>query len=99
MRAIAPRFAQIGDDIDTALTQLKAGILREGRCWGFDEPGKQFEKGYPQGNEPGGVGYTLDQLGKLAQLLHSVGTQIASNANSIDRQDEHNARQLRERSV
>ncbi|MBF6332787.1 hypothetical protein IU452_30260 [Nocardia transvalensis] len=94
LRATAPKFAQLGADVNTALTKLRQGIDSEGRCWGADEPGKQFEKNYPQ-EGPGSVKEALAALAILADKLKATGDKITGSANAVQVQDQHNADQIR----
>ncbi|MFF0494601.1 WXG100 family type VII secretion target [Nocardia sp. NPDC004068] len=95
LRAVAPQFAQLGLDVESALEKLKQGIQSEGKCWGSDHPGKQFEQHYPQGDGPGSVGEALTALGILAARLKDTGDKIAGTANAVQAQDQANSEQYR----
>ncbi|MBV7706485.1 WXG100 family type VII secretion target [Nocardia nova] len=93
MRSVAPHFAQLGDDVESALETLRQGIESEGKCWGTDKPGTEFEKNYPQGTGPGSVGEALAALANLAGRLKETGDKITGAANTVQTQDQHNADQ------
>ncbi len=96
LRAIAPQFAQLGLDVESALKKLKHGIESEGKCWGADQPGKQFEQHYPQGTGPGSVGEALAALGVLAAKLKDTGDKVSGTANIVQAQDQANSDQYRQ---
>ncbi|PSR61627.1 hypothetical protein C8259_18980 [Nocardia nova] len=90
LRAIAPKFEQLGEDVETALEKLSQGLEAEGRCWGGDRPGTEFEKNYPQEGD-GSVKQTLDELGALAARLRDTGNKITGTANLVQNQDQASA--------
>lgn len=91
LRAVSPLFEQLGDDVNSALETLRQGIESEGRCWGEDKPGQQFEQNYPQGDGQGSVGECLAALANLATKLKTTGDRITTTANGLQTQDQHNA--------
>ncbi len=95
MRSVAPHFAELGTNVETALETLRQGIEAEGKCWGSDKPGTEFEKNYPQGDGPGTVGEALAALAGLAARLKDTGDRITGAANTVQTQDQHNAEQYR----
>ncbi|QIS18260.1 WXG100 family type VII secretion target [Nocardia terpenica] len=95
LRAVAPQFAQLGDDVEAALKKLQQGIASEGPCWGGDKPGQEFQKKYPQGDGPGGTREALAALAKLADTLRATGDKITGSANAAQAQDQHSADQIR----
>jgi uncharacterized protein YukE len=94
LRAVSPHFAKLGADVESALERLKQGITAEGKCWGSDAPGKQFEATYPQTGD-GSIQSTLDMLKTFAQALQQTGDNITRVANSVQSQDDTNAAQIR----
>ncbi|QLY30759.1 WXG100 family type VII secretion target [Nocardia huaxiensis] len=96
LRAVTPQFAQLGEDVHTALTALRAGIEAEGRCWGSDTPGKQFEKHYPQGDGEGSINQFLGVLAGLETALKNTGDKIATTANTLQTQDQQRADQFKQ---
>jgi len=90
LRAISPQFETLGEEVETALEKLRTGLAAEGRCWGGDQPGKQFEKNYPQDGD-GGVNKALADLQKLADVLKNTGNKITGTANIVQNQDEASA--------
>jgi hypothetical protein len=94
LRQVSPHFEQLGEDVNSALETLKQGLHSEGRCWGTDGPGRQFEKGYPQGDVPGGVEGTLKALAQLVTKLKATGDKITTTANGVQNQDHQNARSI-----
>lgn len=94
LAAVSPQFEKLGEDVNAALQTLRQGIQAERRCWGGDKPGKQFEANYPQGNGTGGVGASLDSLGRLAEVLRTTGDKITSTAGGLRSQDDHTAAQV-----
>ncbi|MVU81544.1 WXG100 family type VII secretion target [Nocardia sp. ET3-3] len=91
LHAVAPRFEQLGEEVNTALETLKSGIDAEGRCWGGDAPGKSFEAKYPQGDTDGGVGQALSRLSQLMTLLKGTGDRVSTVATGLQTQDKANA--------
>ncbi|MBF6171347.1 WXG100 family type VII secretion target [Nocardia blacklockiae] len=91
LRAVSPQFELLGEHVDTALTKLREGIEAEGKCWGTDTPGTEFEKQYPQGTGPGSVGESLAALAGLAARLKATGDKITGAANTVQTQDEDSA--------
>ncbi|NKY86480.1 WXG100 family type VII secretion target [Nocardia veterana] len=94
LRAIAPKFEQLGEDVETALEKLRRGLEAEGRCWGGDRPGTEFEKNYPQEGD-GSVKQTLDELAALAATLRETGNKITGTANLVQNQDQASADGIR----
>ncbi|MBO0853548.1 MAG: WXG100 family type VII secretion target [Nocardia sp.] len=90
LRAMAPHFEAAAEGVHTALQSLVQGLQAEGRCWGGDRPGKEFEKGYPQ-EGPGSVQEAQDLLKKLADDLSATGNKITGTANTVQAQDQINA--------
>jgi uncharacterized protein YukE len=96
LRAVSPHFTQLGEDVESALQRLQAGIAQEGKCWGSDAPGKQFEQNYPQDDsKEGSVGQTVKALASFAQALKVTGDNITTVANGVQSQDDDNASQIR----
>lgn len=53
-------FGTAGDELAAALRRLEASINSEGRCWGNDPPGQEFEKTYqPDADTAVQMVYTL----------------------------------------
>ncbi|PPJ23351.1 hypothetical protein C5E45_18300 [Nocardia nova] len=94
LRAISPQFEALGEEVETALEKLRTGLAAEGRCWGGDGPGKEFEKNYPQDGD-GGVNQTLDGLAKLAAALKATGDKITGTAAIVQNQDQASADGIR----
>ncbi|MEV5651605.1 hypothetical protein AB0L57_25425 [Nocardia sp. NPDC052254] len=94
LRAISPQFEALGEEVETALEKLQQGLQGEGKCWGGDQPGKEFEKHYPQTGE-GSVAETLTELGKLAEKLKGTGNKITGAADVVQNQDQTNADRVR----
>ena len=90
LRAISPRFETLGEEVETALEQLRQGLQAEGKCWGGDTPGKEFEKNYPT-DGPGSVNDTLAGLTALAEKVKAAGNKITSTANIVQNQDQESA--------
>ncbi|MDR7171233.1 uncharacterized protein YukE [Nocardia kruczakiae] len=90
LRAISPQFERLGEEVETALEKLRQGLDAEGRCWGGDRPGTEFEKNYPQEGD-GSVKQTLDELSALAAKLKSTGDKITGTAGIVQDQDRANA--------
>ncbi len=61
----------------------------EGRCWGADEPGREFEKAYQPNAER-----MARSLQNLAAILHYTGAAINQSANEFDHRDFDNARHV-----
>ena len=96
LRSITPHFEQLGEDVESALELLKAGITKEGKCWGSDAPGEQFEENYPQDEtKDGSVGKGLKALESFAAALKATGDNITTVANKVQTQDEDNAAKIR----
>ncbi|MFI5780500.1 WXG100 family type VII secretion target [Nocardia sp. NPDC051570] len=95
LRAVAPKFAELGADVESAVEKLRHGLDSEHRCWGSDQPGKQFEQQYPQGEGPGSVGEALAALGILAGKLKATGDKITGAATAVRTQEQNNAEQYR----
>jgi hypothetical protein len=95
LRGVSPQFEQLGEDVNTALDKLKQGLQSEGRCWGTDKPGQQFEKNYPQGDGDGGVGAALSALAQLVTKVKATGDKITTTANTLQNQDQQNANQYK----
>ncbi|MFE3192742.1 WXG100 family type VII secretion target [Nocardia sp. NPDC059240] len=94
LHAVAPRFEQLGDEVNTALQTLKSGIGSEGHCWGGDAPGKSFEAKYPQSDADGGVGQALSRLAQLMTLMKGTGDRVSTVATGLRTQDKANAEPL-----
>ena len=94
LRAISPKFETLGENVETALEQLRQGLQAEGKCWGGDDPGKEFEKNYPTDGE-GGVNETLTALAQLAEKVKAAGNKITSTANIAQNQDQQSADGIR----
>jgi hypothetical protein len=95
LRAVSPQFEKLGDDVDSALSKLQQGIQAEGRCWGKDKPGQQFEKNYPQGTDKGSVGQCLSSLAALVSVLKATGEKVTAVADGLQTQDRDNATRLK----
>lgn len=94
LRAVSPQFETLGEDVETALGKLQQGLQAEGKCWGGDDPGKEFEKNYPQSGD-GGVDQTLTALKALAAHVKDTGNKITGTANIVQEQDRANADGIR----
>lgn len=91
LRAVSPHFEQLGEEVSSALATLKQGLAAEGHCWGKDEPGKQFEKGYPQDDTQNGPADTQKELAAFVDKLKATGDKITTAADGLQQQDEQNA--------
>jgi uncharacterized protein YukE len=87
----APKFAAFADEVHDALAELETAIRREGRCWGVDEPGRQFASGYEPGVDQG-----LRELADMVTAFDQIAARIRRNADEYDRQEQDNTAQFRD---
>ncbi len=90
LRSVAPRFEQLSGDVGAALAKLEQGLAAEGKCWGKDEPGQQFEKGYSDAS----VASMKTQLEAFSENLKATADKITATADGLQQQDEQNARPI-----
>ena len=95
LRAISPKFETLGEGVETALEQLRQGLQAEGKCWGGDTPGTEFEKNYPT-EGAGSVNETLAGLTALAEKVKAAGNKITSSANIVQNTDQDSADGIRQ---
>lgn len=86
LRAVAPRFAELSDAIDSARGTLASAISAEGECWGSDETGDSFAKGYA-----GDVAPTMAAIASLVSVLGSMQERLTATANAYDTTDSRTA--------
>jgi uncharacterized protein YukE len=48
LRRHATGFSEGGEELERIFTTLDAALSAEGKCWGADETGQQFEQGYQE---------------------------------------------------
>ncbi|GGK40243.1 hypothetical protein [Nocardia camponoti] len=86
LRATQPAFASAASAITAAGQALAKVIAAEGKCWGGDEVGTNFEKGYLGGVEP-----AQKAIEGLAKAMSNLGTNVVTIANALDGQDNSSA--------
>jgi WXG100 family type VII secretion target len=90
LRSVAPRFEQLSGDVSSALAKLAQGLDAEGKCWGSDAPGQQFEKGYSDAS----VENMKAQLETFSDNLKAAADKITAVADGLQQQDERNAQPI-----
>ncbi|MQY25467.1 WXG100 family type VII secretion target [Nocardia aurantia] len=83
LAAQAPIYRGAGAELSAALSRLSSVLATEGRCWGSDDPGRQFARTY----EPD-VDATIRNVENLALILRQTGNDLAGAADSFDRHDD-----------
>ena len=87
----APVFGGAGDELAAALRRLRATLDSEGRCWGTDEPGREFEKTYhPDANQ------TVNNLGSLAEMLRHTGSLVGRTGDELGNLDRSSGTHVRD---
>ncbi|MCC3315786.1 WXG100 family type VII secretion target [Nocardia africana] len=86
LRATEPRYNDVSDRVITAVQNLKRIVEAEGECWGDDEIGGKFAKGYV---DPAGKAVTTGS--NLAAILSSMAGNMRSAAETLQAQDQSNA--------
>ncbi|WP_443678163.1 WXG100 family type VII secretion target [Nocardia spumae] len=86
LRATEPKYNDVSDRVITAVQSLKQIVEAEGECWGADEIGEKFAKGYV---DPAGKAVTTG--GNLGAILSSMAGNMASAAETLQQQDQSNA--------
>ncbi|MCX5044463.1 WXG100 family type VII secretion target [Aldersonia sp. NBC_00410] len=82
LRAVAPRFVELADAVESAQRNLSSALAAEGECWGADESGQSFAQSYV-----GDVAPTVDTVAKLAQVLTSMRDRMVHTADNYDDTD------------
>lgn len=75
LQAAAPGFSAAGVSLDAASDAVSATIAAEGNCWGDDEAGRSFARGY----EPSAQ-LALQGFGVLVEALHAIRAQLDAMA-------------------
>ena len=76
-------FAEIGAEVQQVLERLDQAISREGRWWGDDEAGAEFEKSYaPDAKQ------AIATMRKLAEALRGFGGQVVTTADTVSAADQ-----------
>lgn len=80
--AQAPVFHSAGSELAAALERLRSAITTEGKCWGNDEPGRQFANTY----QPDAT-RMVQNLDSLARMLQQTGSSVEQTAEQIGNHD------------
>ncbi|WP_068275038.1 WXG100 family type VII secretion target [Aldersonia kunmingensis] len=86
LRAVAPRFAELSDAVESARQTLASALSAEGECWGADESGESFAKGYADDVSP-----TVDAIASLVTVLDSIRQRLVTTADNYDATDSRTA--------
>ncbi|HEY7482977.1 MAG TPA: WXG100 family type VII secretion target [Streptosporangiaceae bacterium] len=83
LRRFAKGFSEGGEQLKKVFTRLDAALSAEGKCWGGDETGQQFEQGY---EKPRKAAYTsFDQLpGALKDITTGLEKMAANYEKAED---------------
>jgi uncharacterized protein YukE len=99
LRRQARAFGARGDRLDEVFAELGAALAAEGRCWGGDAVGRQFEQGYERPRHaaydafarlPGAIkdiGSGLETMARMYEAAEDASTVNAStvlNASAVD---------------
>jgi len=84
LRAAVPDLTDVADGLATTLTRLRAALADEGPCWGPDEPGAVFARGYLPGSEQAERAFA-----ELSDAIETIGgrlTAVADRSEATDQQ-------------
>jgi uncharacterized protein YukE len=88
LRRHAKGFSTGGEELEQIFDRLDAVLSAEGKCWGADETGQQFEQGY---EKPRQAAY--DTFGELPGALKDIRTGLDKMAKNF--QDAEDASTVR----
>lgn len=75
LRGAAPRFDAVADQVQDARVALEAALAAEGPCWGEDDAGQTFARGYlPQAEA------ATRALGTVVEALRAIRTSLDAAA-------------------
>ncbi len=83
LQASDPKFRNVATTVGNAAEQLQASLAAEGKCWGADETGQNFEKGYSPGDSE-----AVKAVLALATLLDNLGGASSKIAQTLKQQDQ-----------
>lgn len=86
----ARQFDALADELLQLHMRLGYRQQAEGKCWGSDEPGRNFAEGY----EPG-VRKAADNAETLTDVLGAIAETMRSSATEFDATDQRNTRTMR----
>lgn len=88
-RAEIARLKGIASRFQSAVDKIKSDAAQHEGCWGNDEFGQAFAKGY----EPGAK-QMLDNSGQMTEGVTGTATQVEQAVDNFEKTDERNARDL-----
>lgn len=88
-RAENERLRQLGTQFTDAVARLKSAAERYDGCWGGDQFGQTFAKGYvPNATE------TLKNVGTFGQNVGATADQVDAAIGEFEKVDQNNANNL-----
>lgn len=83
LRRFAKGFAEGGEQLEKIFQKLDAALSAEGKCWGGDETGRQFEQGY---EKPRKAAY--DTFGQLPGALKDITAGLEKMASNYEKAED-----------
>lgn len=86
LRSASPKFSSTADKLNGAWEALRSVLDAEGECWGNDEPGQEFAKGYKPAADLG-----REAFPGITQGIYDIRTGLDESANTWESVDQGNA--------
>ena len=78
MRAAAPKFQETARHLSDAAAALASSLNSEGECWGADEAGQDFAKGYVPN-----IDSAMTAMGDMCKAIAAVTDKLNATADSF----------------
>src|SRR2546430_14684088 len=83
LRAAVPGLTDLATALDATLTRLRGELADAGPCWGHDDPGATFERGYLPAGEQAEQAFR-----HLAAAIETIGADLTAVAERSAATDE-----------
>ncbi|GAA2816946.1 WXG100 family type VII secretion target [Saccharopolyspora taberi] len=89
IRAGGTKIGNAGQDCESVHQKLKGALDAEGKCWGNDEAGQEFAKGYEKSAKD-----VEEGIKKIAKALGDIQANLKQTADDVERRDSESAENI-----
>ena len=89
IRSGGNKIGHAGEDCENVHQKLKSGLDAEGKCWGDDEAGQEFAKGYEKSAKD-----VEEAIKKVAKALVDIKANLHATAADTEGRDAESAENI-----
>ena len=89
IRSGGKKIGHSGEDCEKVHETLSSGLEAEGECWGSDESGQEFAKGYVKSAKD-----VQEGIKKIAKALGDIKTNLQQTADDTESRDDQSGQKI-----